>query len=61
MKATRDCQCSDNCGTLIKKGDDVVRVKTYYDRAWHKEFRCLDCQYDRVSEEERENVLASLD
>jgi hypothetical protein len=56
MKCPADTKCSDNCGKIIKKGEDCIGVKEYYDGKWHKVYRCVDCQWSRDDEQRSEDT-----
>jgi len=61
MICPKESKCADNCGKIIKKGENCVGVRDWYDGAWHKAYRCEDCQYDRDDEQRREDAMAALD
>ncbi len=47
MKCPEDTKCNDNCGRVIKKGEDCIGVKNFYDGKWHRGYRCQECQRER--------------
>ena len=61
MICPEDQKCADNCGKIIKKGEQCVGVKEFYNNSWHKHYRCLGCQEERDDEQRREDAMASLD
>jgi len=53
MIAPKDVECHDNCGHIIKKGEKCFKIGNDY--------LCVNCDYDRKKEQEREDAMARLD
>ena len=55
-----DTQCADNCGTVIKKGEECVKLNSY-NKGWHVQYRCEGCQDYWDKDQEREDAMSALD
>ena len=52
-KLRAPCECRE-CGKAMSRGDLVIPYREFYDGAWHKSYRCMDCENEISAQEEED-------